>query len=75
MKERARLILTVLLFITLILIAGGIIGYIVNLLLGGKLNHTWISIITFLLIFTLIEILLNFTRRGKYILKKLIGIC
>ncbi len=72
MKEKVRLITTLILFLILVLIIASLIGDLLTFLIGDKINKTGFSIIYFILIFLSIRILLK-TQPGKYIEDRLFG--
>jgi len=70
MKEKWRLILSILLFIILVLLVASIIGDILALTIKDKLNQGLVKIIHIILIFIFIEILFK-TKSGRYISKRI----
>ena len=68
MKKEYKNILGIILFIFIILLAGGAIFDIIDLLFKNLLNNVLLLLIKWVLIFTLIILLLN-TKTGKNLQK------
>jgi len=72
MKKVYKNILGVILFLLIILLVGGVISDLVDLILNNKVNGILIFLIKWILIFLLITILLN-THTGKNLQKSIFG--
>jgi len=70
LNERVKLILIVILFLGLIIVGASIIKEILYFLIGNLVNSFIFSLIHFILILLLIEILFR-TKSGKYLDKKI----
>lgn len=66
MKEKYKLVITIILFLIMIFLGASIIRNILYLIIKDKINKTLFYIIHVILIFILIEILFK-TKGGKYI--------
>ena len=72
MKRLYKNILGIILFLLIILLAGGAIFSLVDLIVKDKLNENLILFIKWFLIFTLITLLLN-TKTGKNMQESIFG--